>query len=125
MQQQEGDCKVPQVTVRGQGQELDPLPQDVQVSPPLRDVLQRSIWKERGERSAGIRVLVLPSGAVGGGQPCSDLPPRGREEEPARCGFCKEPHSITHLQDQHFPPGLGTERSLQLGWRLQGTSLYK
>lgn len=67
----------------------------------------------------GIRVLVLPSGPVGGGQPCSDLPSRGWEEEPTPRGFCREPRSITHLQDQRFPPGLGTERSFQLGWRLQ------
>lgn len=34
----------------------------------------------------------------------------------------RESCGITHLQDQHFLPGLGMERSLQPGWRLLGTS---
>lgn len=65
MQQQEGDCKVPQVTVRGQGQELDPLPQDVQASPPLRDVLQCSIPLQQNPTVLRINLPVPPWAIVG------------------------------------------------------------
>lgn len=37
----------------------------------------------------------------------------------------KEPCGVTDLQDQTLLPSLGMERSLQLGWRLPGTSLDK